>query len=173
MPNAVIENLTGYRWELPAATLTAAFGPDAQHVLSTRDVPTRVENAPIVGEKGIHTLDELKSHREQEVAFHLARRILDTYFRDEKGDRNHWVFPQLVSLVRRWMRECLVCKDDTFPQLLLFTQNQHAACDRIYRSIVASERGSKLLQPILEREEPEPRLQDPLYRGRRRASLCA
>jgi type III restriction enzyme len=147
--------LTGYRWELPAQSLTAAFGPDARHVLSTVDVPTKVENAPIVGEKSIHTLDELKTHREQEVEFHLARRILDTYFRDDDSNRSHWLFPQLVALVRRWMAECLVCKDDTFPQLLLFTQNQQAACDRIYRSIVASEQGAKMLKPILEPYDTE------------------
>ena len=147
--------LTGYRWELPAQSLTVRFGPDARHVLSTIDVPTKVENAPIVGERSIHTLDELKGHREQEVVFHLARRILDTYFRDDEGNRSHWLFPQLVSVVQRWMTDCLVCKDDTFPQLLLFTQNQQAACDRIYRSIAASEQGAKTLKPILEPYDTE------------------
>jgi hypothetical protein len=40
---------------------------------STADMPTRTENAPIVGEAVIHSLDDLKKRREQEVAFGIAR----------------------------------------------------------------------------------------------------
>jgi len=142
--------LAGYRWELPSQGLTVRFGPDSHRTLSTQDVPTSVENAPIIGERSVHTLDELRGHREQEVAFHLARRVLDTYFKDEEGNRSHWLFPQLVAIVRRWMVECLVCKDNTFPQLLMFSEIAHDASDRIYRSIAASEQGVKSLKPILE-----------------------
>ncbi len=33
-----------------------------------------------------------------------------------------WLFPQVLAIVRRWLAECVICYDDTFPQLLLFTQ---------------------------------------------------
>jgi type III restriction enzyme len=147
--------LTGYRWELPRQKLTATFGPDARRTLSPEDVPTRVENAPIIGLKSVHTLDELRSHREQEVAFHIAGRMMDAYFRDDEGVRRHWLFPQLLTIVRRWMSECLVCKDNAFPQLLLIAEIGYEASDRIYRSIVASEQGAKAVKPILEAYDTE------------------
>src|SRR5258707_1284575 len=73
--------LTGYRYELPPARLEAAFTEESRVVLSTADMPTRTENAPIVGESVTLTLDDLKSRREQEVAFGIARLVLDQYFK--------------------------------------------------------------------------------------------
>ncbi len=55
--------------------------------LSTEDLPTRTEVWPIVGEKGVHTLDELKDRRMQEVEFLLAKLTLEKYFRADGGKR--------------------------------------------------------------------------------------
>ncbi|HUT59033.1 MAG TPA: restriction endonuclease subunit R, partial [Phycisphaerae bacterium] len=126
----------------------ARFTQDSHLSLTTEHVPTKVENAPIVGESVIHTLDDLKSRREQEVAFLIAREIHDHYFRDEHQNPKPWLFPDLLTIVRRWMRECLTLKDNTFPQLLLLAENAHDACDRIYRAIVAADSGAKRLLPI-------------------------
>ncbi len=49
--------------------LTATFTEDSRLSLSTADIPTKTENAPIVGESSIHTLDDLKRRRPNEVAF--------------------------------------------------------------------------------------------------------
>jgi type III restriction enzyme len=117
--------------------------------LSTRDIPTKTENAPIVGETSIHTLDDLKAHREQEVAFLLARLTLDKYFRDDDGNEKPWLFPQLVGIARQWLKTCVTLKDNTFPQLLLLIEFAHDAADRIYKSIIASQDGEKHLKPIL------------------------
>jgi type III restriction enzyme len=65
--------LIGYRYDLPGESLSATFGPDSHLALSTADIPTKVENAPIVGESSIHTLDDLKRRRPNEVAFMLAK----------------------------------------------------------------------------------------------------
>ncbi|HBE20186.1 MAG TPA: restriction endonuclease subunit R, partial [Cyanobacteria bacterium UBA11367] len=73
--------LTGYRYDITRRKLTANFTDVCQYVLSTADLPTITINAPIVGQSSIHTLDELKSHREQEVAFLLAKLTLEKYFR--------------------------------------------------------------------------------------------
>ena len=43
--------------------------------------------APIVGETSIHTLDDLKRRRPNEVAFLLAKLTLEKYFRDDDGKR--------------------------------------------------------------------------------------
>ncbi|MDP2158197.1 MAG: DEAD/DEAH box helicase family protein, partial [Nitrospirota bacterium] len=52
--------ITGYRYDLPAETLKPKFTDDSKMTLSTTDIPTKTENAPIIGEKSIHTLDDLK-----------------------------------------------------------------------------------------------------------------
>lgn len=141
--------LEGYRYDLPRERLTAQFNEDSEMSLSTADIPTKTENAPIVGETSIHTLDDLKCHREQEVAFLLAKLTLEKYFRDDDGNIKPWLFPQLTAIASRWLGECVTLKDNTFLQLLLLIGLAHDAADRIYKAIVASEEGPKYLKPIL------------------------
>jgi len=140
--------IDGYRYELPAERLTAKFSDDSRLALTTAEVPTKVQCDPFVGEGAIHTLDDLKARREQEVVFVIARRILEQYFRDDEGNPKVWLFPDLVAITRRWLAECLTLKDNTFPQLLLLVENSHEAADRIYRAIVAADAGQKRLLPI-------------------------
>src|SRR5207253_4511541 len=64
--------LLGYRYDLPGEHLTAKFTKESRLTLSTADIPTKTENAPIVGETSIHTLDDLQRRRPNEVAFLLA-----------------------------------------------------------------------------------------------------
>jgi type III restriction enzyme len=146
--------IAGYRYDLPAERLTAAFSKDSLLSLSTADIPTVTENAPIIGEISIHTLDDLKRRREQEVAFLLAKLVFEKYFRDEGGGEKPWLFPQLLGISKRWMAGCLRCKDNAFPQLLLCVELAHDAADRIYKAIVASTEGEKALKPIPKRYDP-------------------
>lgn len=130
-------------------------------MLSTADFPTVTVNAPIVGESSIHTLDELKSHREQEVAFLLAKLTLEKYFRWDSSqkpektkehcfdaDVQAWLFPQVLQITKQWLKECVTYKAHTYPQLLMLTESAHDATDRIYHSIVTGE-SQKCLKPIL------------------------
>jgi type III restriction enzyme len=154
--------LLGYRYNIAGAKLTANFTATSQLALSTSDLPTKTENAPIVGESSIHTLDELRSRREQEVVFLLAKLTLEKYFRQDgthKIDKSEvhqfdsevqsWLFPQIAQITTRWLRECVTCKDNTFPQLLLLTELAHDATNCIYTAITASEASEKNLKPIL------------------------
>ena len=141
--------LLGYRYDVAGERLAATFSADSQLTLSTADIPTKTENAPIVGESSIHTLDELKSHRPNEVAFLLAKLTLERYFRDDDGNDKPWLFPQLLAIAKRWLAECVTLKDHTFPQLLLLIEFAHDAADRIYKAIVASTDRTAKLKPIL------------------------
>lgn len=153
--------LTGYRYDISRGKLTANFTDVCQYVLSTADLPTLTVNAPIVGQSSIHTLDQLKSHREQEVAFLLAKLTLEKYFRwdgnpkPEKttihffdADVQAWLFPQVLQITKQWLKECVRYKDNTYPQLLMLTEFAHDATDRIYHAIVEGEL-RKSLKPIL------------------------
>lgn len=141
--------VAGYRYDIPGETLEAQFSEDSKFPLSTADIPTRVDLDPIVGEKSVHTLDDLKRRRENEVVFVLAKRTLEKYFRDDEGNDRPWLFPQLLKISRNWMNQCLTLKDNTFPQLLLLAEFSHDAADRIYKAIVSAQSGVPTLKPIL------------------------
>jgi type III restriction enzyme len=141
--------VVGYRYDLPTERLAATFDARARLALSTADLPTKTEMASIIGESNYHTLYGLREKREQEVVFKLASLTLEKYFKDDEGSARPWLFPQLLGITRRWLAECVVCKDDTFPQMLLLTGFAHDAADKIYHSIVTSAGGDKRLKPIL------------------------
>ncbi|MFN0149956.1 MAG: BPTD_3080 family restriction endonuclease [bacterium] len=154
--------LLGYRYDVTGERLAATFTDASKLALSTADIPTKTENAPIVGESSIHTLDELKRRRPNEVAFLLAKLTLEKYFRSDgekrtdRPDTHHfdsevqtWLFPQILAISRRWLHDCVTLKDNTFPQLLLLIEFAHDAADRIYNSIVHSSDGTLALKPIL------------------------
>ncbi len=104
----------------------------------------------------------MKGRRENEVAFLLAKLTLEKYFRQDGESRTDrptehhfdadvqvWLFPQLLAIAKRWLAECVHCKDNTFPQLLLLVAFAHDAADRIYKAIVASSEGTPALRPLL------------------------
>jgi type III restriction enzyme len=156
--------LTGYRYELPPDRLEAEFTAESRIVLSTADLPTRTENAPIVGESVVLTLDDLKKRREQEVFFAIARLVLNQYFPADQGNAagqadseaspavgaQVWLFPQVLAIVRRWLAECVACKDNTFPQLLLVVENAHRAAEKIHRAIAAASPGGRRVRAVLQ-----------------------
>ncbi len=142
--------LVGYRYDFSGESLSASFTSDSFMALSTRDIPTKTENAPIVGESSIHTLDDLRRRRVQEVVFWLAKLVLEKYFRDDQDNVKVWLFPRVLSITREWLQTCVSCKDNTFPQLLLLHEKAHDAADRVYRAIVHSTaNGGGVLKPIL------------------------
>jgi len=130
--------VVGYRYELPSEQLEATFTQESKLALSTSELPVKTEMASIIGEAEMHTLYGLKDRREHEIDFRLASLVLEKYFRDYDGNPKPWLFPQLLRIARRWRQECLTCKDNTFPQMLLMTELAHDAADRIYQAIVAS-----------------------------------
>jgi type III restriction enzyme len=143
--------LVGYRYEMPTERLTATFDEHAILALSTDEVPTKVELDPIVGEIAVHSLDDLREQRLNTVVFSVAKRTLDSFFRDEEGGERPWLFPQLARITRDWIETCVTphLKDHAFVQMLLLAEYSHAAAERLYRSIVAGTAGEKRLVPRL------------------------
>lgn len=141
--------LIGYRYDISGEKINASFTEDSQLALSTQIVPTRTDLDPIVGERSIHRLDDLRNERDSTVAFVVARRTLEKYFRDDDGNFKPWLFPQLLTITRRWMKECVHLKDNAFVQMLLLHELSHDAADRIYKAVVASTNGTPALKPIL------------------------
>jgi type III restriction enzyme len=146
--------IVGYRYDFPTEVLNARFGPESRFTLSTSELPSKVVLDPIVGESSVHDLEILRSFREQQVAFVIAKRTLEQYFRDAEGTPKSWLFPQLLTISRNWMQQCLVLKDETVAQWLLMVEFSQAAADRIYQSIAASSSGGMSLVAIPDESAP-------------------
>lgn len=142
--------LTGYRFDLPAETLTVKFTDKSHMPISTEQVPSKTQLDPIVGESSLHTLDFVKKAREQQVAFVLARRTLERFFRDDEGNTKVWLFPALLEASRKWLRECVQLKDDVSIGYLLFSELSHTAAEKIYSAVVLGADGEKTLKPVLQ-----------------------
>lgn len=148
--------VVGYKWEIPEENLTADFDADSHVILTGKDVPTMTEVSGVVGRSDIHTLDDLMRIRAQQVAFKLAKGLLDRYFRGDDGQGNQtaekpWLFPRLVQIAKQWIDTpgCVILKDNAFLGLLYMDVNAAMAVEKIYLGIVRSEGGEKRLRPIL------------------------
>ncbi len=155
--------LTGYRFDISDIELKYKFTEESNIVLSSENIPFKTENAPIVGESSIHTLDDLKKRRTQEVTFLIAKLILEKYFRSDckeepeqsdthqfNSDVQMWRFSEVLEITKTWLSKCLRCKDNAFPQLLLLIQFAHNAADKIYNAIVKGSEQETVLQPVLQ-----------------------
>jgi len=154
-------NVIGYRYELNDQPLNARFDATSGMIFSSQQLPNLTESAPLIGESEIHTLDDLYARREQEVAFLLAKYILERNFRDEdtpSGTPKVWYFPQILRIVNEWIASGYVTlKDGCQLQLLLLTENAYSAAEKIYRAIVAgtnSGEGEERLKLILNATTP-------------------
>ncbi len=140
----------GYRYDVPPESLSAKFDSTHRVVLTTQDIPNRIENAAIIGETVILNLDHLKGVRPQTIAFRLATHLQQHHF----GDRP-WLFPQLLAIVRNWLGDPegdspnVDYGDETFPGLLLFVQKANEISEKIKSAIIASSGGEQLLRAVL------------------------
>ncbi len=151
--------LVSYRWEIPDEHLEVEFIDESLLALDSKDVPTRTDVAAIVGETEEHRLDRFEAMRPQQVAFQLAKRLLDRYFRapdagSQPGAERPWLFPRLVDITKRWITECVTLKDDAFIGLLAMAQRADDAVERVYLSIVRYQGGERRLVPLLRPYEP-------------------
>ena len=148
-------NVIGYRYELQDEQLQTEFGVNSYMVLSSANVPTFTESAPLIGESDVHTLDELYRRREKEVVFLLAKLILEREFSDDSGEPKVWYFPQILRIVQDWIERGFVeMKDGCQIQLLLLTENAYTAAEKIYRAIVAGTGASEQLKLIFNPNAP-------------------
>jgi type III restriction enzyme len=141
--------LVGYRIELPDEELWADFSERSRLVLSTADMPTETVVSGLIGSSGTHTLDELRSKRDQEIAFYLARRIMERFLAGQ--DPKPWYFPQLLRITKRWLAERLTCERETFPGLLLIGENAERAASLILHEVVSFQPGNRqpMVRPML------------------------
>ena len=89
--------------DLPEARLEVKFTAESRLALSAADLPTKTENAPIIGESVIHDLQKLKNRREQEVAFLLAKLTLEKYFRQDGAKNTEKASKKVTTAQTLWV----------------------------------------------------------------------
>src|SRR5204863_681379 len=68
-----------------------------------------------------------------------------------RDDAPHvWLFPQILGIVKTWLAECVACKDNTFPQLLLVVENAHKAAEKVHRAIAAASPGGRRVRAVMQ-----------------------
>ncbi len=135
--------LLGYRYELPTERLTATFSDDSRMALSTEDIPTTTEIAPDRRRDRASTRSTTsRPSARNEVAFLLAKLTsARTTSRARRRRRQALALPAAPRHHRgAGSTSASICKDDTFPQLLLLDRARRRRRRQIYRAIVAGDR---------------------------------
>lgn len=152
----IFPRVTGYRVELPEDRLRASFGSDHVLVLTPELVgPTITRNQGIVGEGIDLTPDRLAEVRYQTVAYHLARHLLETKFRDPDGVPRFHLFGQLKRISWQWLDTCLRCEGGTFPGQLLYKELADIAAERIKAAITEAHEGERPVKAVLDPYNPK------------------
>jgi len=127
--------LVGYRLEIPDEELFWSFDADSRLVVDKTHLPTVTETAGVVGATDEHRLESLEGIREQQVAFHLAKQVVERELADPDNPKP-WYFPQALRCVQEWLAGCVECRDGTFPGLLMLGRNSEQAASKVWHSIL-------------------------------------
>ena len=134
--------IAGYRPCLPYENLSANFTEDSHYELSTTEIPSKTEIEDITGGIREVELPYLTRFRNQQTEFYLTKVLMDNHLCDTDKDAKWWLFPELLRITRRWMRECVTYKDNTHPQFFHINEIARKAAYRIYMGILNGEQQS-------------------------------
>jgi type III restriction enzyme len=164
--------LDGYRVEIPDEEIELDLTDAPPFAIGPSTVPTWVALDPVVGQRELEEGDPGK-YRPQEVAFALARRILDTRFTGA-GDRRPWLFPRLARLCRQWIDERVeVAPDHSLGYLMTITEAQALAAEAVWNAIVRyPDSRRERLRPMINRFDAEGSTAD-VYFHTRKATVMA
>ena len=157
--------VAGYRRQLPPNQLEAIFTKESRYELSTTEIPSRIEIEAITGGTKEVELPYLTKFRNQETEYYLANVIMDKHLRDDENDAKWWLFPQVLRITRRWMKECVTYKDNMYPQYFQIGEIARKAAFRIYQGIL---RGESQAQNSNSENDTELKNFLPIFNGKKR-----
>jgi type III restriction enzyme len=111
------------------------FDDGAHLALNADDVATWVQMQGQAGETDEITTDDIVNARPQQVAYKLAEGVMARMFNSEQGDRRNWYFPQVVTICKQWLKECLTLPAGSTTGVLLLSQYRQRAIDKIEGTI--------------------------------------
>jgi type III restriction enzyme len=151
----VFPRVEGYRVELPNDRVTAVFNADSVLELTPELVgPAKVRMEAIVGAGVTLDLDVLDDTRPNALSFAIAKRLVYRRFSEPGQPARTHLFPGVQRIARRWVNECLVCKGETKPAMVLYEEIMDKACDRIELACRHSKSGGNQVRAILDPYTP-------------------
>lgn len=139
--------IAGYRRQVPPDKLDAIFTEESHYQLSTAEIPSLIEIEDITGGTQEVELPYLTRFRKQQTEFYLANVVMNMHLRDDDNDVKWWLFPQVLGITRRWMKECVTYKDNMYPQYFHIGEIARKAAFRIYQSILRAEQQNQSSDP--------------------------
>ena len=145
--------LNGYRVELPDEDIFLDLESAPNFEIGPNTVPRWVEMQGVVG-TGERESGEDREYRTKEVAFALAKRILDTQF-NTVDDKRPWLFPKLAQMCQDWIEQRVELADGyTLAYLMTITEAQAEAAEKIWDAIIRQADRRGRLRPMLNRFDP-------------------
>ena len=145
----------GYRLEIPDAELHFDLAEAARLVVRRDEVATWTRAAGIVGESEDADLSHYAAIREQEVAYRIAREVVDVHLR-MGTDRRPWLFPRVVELTRAWLTTHVELHDGLGVGFLTLAEYQRQAAEAVFHAITTlPENRRGRLRPILRRSDAD------------------
>lgn len=144
----VFPNVTGYRVELEDETIKADFSRMENYELDGSKIPTKtIMFTAFSGEKGELSLEQVKALRDQSIIYAITKDLIELKFSDA-SKKGFDKFNQLRNIVDEWYDTKVHCIGDTFKQMLLY-DDRNKVINHIYRGIVASQKISARILPVL------------------------
>ena len=157
--------VAGYRRQLSPNRLEAIFTEDSRYVLSTAEIPSRIEIEAITGGTQEVSLPYMRRFREQQTAYYLAETVMNNYLLDDDDDAKWWLFPQVLRITRRWMEECVTYKYNMYPQYFQIGEIGRKAAFRIYQGILSAAQRNESRNSA---EDNAPKVFLPFFRDKNR-----
>lgn len=152
----VFPRVQGYRVELPDERLSAEFTEDSRLILTPEDIgPTQVRMEGIVGEGAELNTDYLDKMRNQSIAYHLAKRLLFSRFRDHDQEPPMHLQGQLVAICRRWLDEGHLVLQSVPRGAVSYQAIEEKAVERIYLACQRRNQGKERIKAILDPYNPK------------------
>ncbi|MCA2245658.1 restriction endonuclease, partial [Mycobacterium sp. WUMAC-067] len=147
--------LDGYRVELPDEDMWIDLDDAPVFEIGPNTVPTWVEMGGVVGRRELDEGDPTH-YRAQQVAFALAKRILDERF-TAANDKRPWLFPRLVRICKDWIDKRVVTKGDyNLGHLMTITEARVLAAEQVWNAITRQQGNRReRLRPMINRFDPQ------------------
>jgi type III restriction enzyme len=146
--------LDGYRVELPDEDIWLDLESAPLFEIGPNTVPRWVEMQGVVG-AGERERGDDRDYRPQEVAFALAKRILNAQF-TTADDKRPWLFPRLVGICRDWIAQRVHVADGyDLGYLMAITEAQAEAAENVWGAITRVVDRRARLRPMLNRFDPQ------------------
>ena len=145
----------GYRVELPSERLTAEFTDDSTFELTPDLIgPTIIRNEGIIGEGIDLNLVHTKDLRHSTLVYNITKHLLETKWRADRGNTDYQLFGQMKGIVKRWLKDYLVCKGDTYPAQMMYREMADMACERITAAITRAHMEANPIKAMLDPFNP-------------------